>query len=250
MKARLVAGIISIVSACLVTGVSSFAAEEQKSERQREREGETQAKSEASKGQENLTFGSNLIGQPVRNSEGQQIGKVEELMIDPKDGQIKYGVLNVGEGFLGIGNKLVAVPWESLRLTTTQQGYLLDMDRDTLAKAPPVDQKAWQARRTARVEQEGGTTYRPTAGGASDVGRSVETIEGEKQYSGTVESIDPQAGVIKVKKMMVSHTFKLSDNISRTSLNQFKEGDEVELFYTEKAGENVVHRISPMTVKR
>ena len=248
MKAKLAAPMIGVISACLVTG--SFAAQDNKSDSQRsDNQKETQQQKESSsKGQNTLTYGSNLIGQPVKNSEGQQIGKIEELMIDPKDGKIKYGVLNVGEGFLGIGNKLIAVPWNSLHLTASQQGYLLDMDKDALAKAPPVDQTSWQARRTAKADQGGGTSYRQTAGGSSD--RSAETIEGEKQYSGTVESIDTQAGTIKVKKMMVSHTFKLADNISRTSLNQFKEGDEIELFYTEKGSENVVHRIAPMGEKK
>jgi sporulation protein YlmC with PRC-barrel domain/Cu/Ag efflux protein CusF len=222
---------------CLVSG--GFAANTNKADNQKQvRQG--------SQGQENLMYGSNLIGQPVKNSQGQHIGKVDELMIDPKDGKIKYGVLNVGEGFLGIGNKLVAIPWESFHLSTTEAGYLLDIDKDTLAKTPAIDQRSWQSRRTVKVTEEPGTTYRPTAG----TGRAEDVKGNEKQYSGTIEAIDAAAGTVTIKKMMISHNFRTSGALTQANLSQFKVGDEVEVGYTETpGGTNVVHRIMPVEKK-
>jgi hypothetical protein len=53
---------------------------------------------------------STLTGDRVRNSAGDDLGKIEEIMIDLASGRVAYAVLSFG-GFLGIGDKLFAVPW-------------------------------------------------------------------------------------------------------------------------------------------
>jgi sporulation protein YlmC with PRC-barrel domain len=52
---------------------------------------------------------SSLIHDRVVNLAGQNIGQIEELMIDVLTGRVAYDVLSFG-GFLGIGNKLFALP--------------------------------------------------------------------------------------------------------------------------------------------
>ncbi len=58
---------------------------------------------------------STLAGDQVQNSAGEDLGKVDEIMIDIPAGKVAYAVLSFG-GFLGMGNKLFAVPWSALRL--------------------------------------------------------------------------------------------------------------------------------------
>src|ERR1035437_8694811 len=58
---------------------------------------------------------STLAGDSVRNSAGEDLGKVNELMVDIPSGRIAYAVLSFG-GILGMGNKLFAVPWSALRV--------------------------------------------------------------------------------------------------------------------------------------
>ncbi len=60
---------------------------------------------------------STLTGDRVRNAAGEDLGKVEEIMLDVPGGRIAYAVLSFG-GMLGIGDKLFAVPWSALRLDT------------------------------------------------------------------------------------------------------------------------------------
>jgi hypothetical protein len=57
---------------------------------------------------------STLIGSSVRNASDEKIGTIDELMINRN--QVVYAILQVG-GFLGIGGYLVAVPFESLKIT-------------------------------------------------------------------------------------------------------------------------------------
>ena len=72
---------------------------------------------------------STLEGDKVRNMEGEKLGEVKELMIDLESGRVAYAVLKFG-GFLGMGDKLFAVPWEALRVSTEEHEFVLDVPKD------------------------------------------------------------------------------------------------------------------------
>ena len=83
-----------------------------------------------------------LVGDSVRNAKGEDLGKIEEIMLDMGGGRIAYAVLSSG-GFLGMGNKLYAIPWSSLRLDTDNECFVLDMDKSKLESAPGFDKDHW-----------------------------------------------------------------------------------------------------------
>ena len=56
---------------------------------------------------------STLTGHKVKNAAGEDLGKIEDLVLDETSGRILYGILSSG-GFLGMGNRLVAIPWNRL----------------------------------------------------------------------------------------------------------------------------------------
>jgi sporulation protein YlmC with PRC-barrel domain len=85
---------------------------------------------------------STLEGDQVRNSAGEDLGKLEDIMIDVSTGRVAYAVLSFG-GFLGIGNKLFAIPWEALKLDEENHEFVLDMDRNRLENAPGFDKDNW-----------------------------------------------------------------------------------------------------------
>lgn len=66
-----------------------------------------------------LTTVSSLLGQDIQNQQGEILGEVEELVYNP-DGQIQYVVISVG-GFMGIGSKQFAVPFDQLQSGTNNQ---------------------------------------------------------------------------------------------------------------------------------
>jgi hypothetical protein len=57
---------------------------------------------------------SKLVGAPVVNDANESIGKIDDLLVGRSD-KVLYAVLSVG-GFLGVGSKLVAVPYASLQI--------------------------------------------------------------------------------------------------------------------------------------
>ncbi|MGH7541350.1 MAG: PRC-barrel domain-containing protein [Gemmatimonadota bacterium] len=83
-----------------------------------------------------------LIGDGVRNAAGEDLGKIEELMIDVANGRVAYAVVSFG-GFLGIGDKLFAVPWEALELDQASHEFVLDVSREVLENAPGFDKDSW-----------------------------------------------------------------------------------------------------------
>jgi sporulation protein YlmC with PRC-barrel domain len=85
---------------------------------------------------------STLAGDRVRNSAGEDLGKVNEIMIDIPSGRVAYAVLSFG-GFLGMGDKLFALPWSVLTVDEDKKCFVLDIDKKILEKAPGFDKDSW-----------------------------------------------------------------------------------------------------------
>jgi sporulation protein YlmC with PRC-barrel domain len=85
---------------------------------------------------------STLAGDTVKNSVGQDLGKIDEIMIDIPTGRVAYAVLSFG-GFLRMGNKLFAVPWDVLQIDEDQKCFILDVTKSLLENAPGFDKDDW-----------------------------------------------------------------------------------------------------------
>lgn len=83
-----------------------------------------------------------MIGDGVINPQGDDLGEVEEIMLDLSSGQVAYAVLSFG-GFLGMGDKLFAIPWEALSLNTEKKAFVMDIDKEKLENAPGFDKDDW-----------------------------------------------------------------------------------------------------------
>jgi sporulation protein YlmC with PRC-barrel domain len=81
-----------------------------------------------------------IIGSKVMNLKGETLGKIENLVVDIDTGKIVYAVLESG-GFLGIGDKLLPVPWESLAALPSDGIFFLNQSKEQMEKAPAFDRK-------------------------------------------------------------------------------------------------------------
>jgi sporulation protein YlmC with PRC-barrel domain len=79
-----------------------------------------------------------IIGSKVINLKGETLGKIENLVFDIDKGRIIYAVLESG-GFLGIGDKLLPVPWKSLAALPSEGIFFLDQSQAQMEKAPAFD---------------------------------------------------------------------------------------------------------------
>jgi sporulation protein YlmC with PRC-barrel domain len=80
-----------------------------------------------------------LLGSPVRNSEGTDVGKIEQLLINPEDGQIAYAVVTVG-GTLGFSETSIAIPWDAVKVARDEEAVVLTVKREVLETAPRVEE--------------------------------------------------------------------------------------------------------------
>jgi sporulation protein YlmC with PRC-barrel domain len=109
----------------------------------------------------NTSRTSEIIGRELRNSAGDTLGKIHELVIDDEDGRIAYALVAVDMATPstpgGTPAKLWIIPWELLRAprvvssngATGQNGeprqvrYLFDFDRERIATAPGFSTSRW-----------------------------------------------------------------------------------------------------------
>jgi sporulation protein YlmC with PRC-barrel domain len=83
-----------------------------------------------------------LAGDKVVNGQDEDLGRIEDIMLDVVTGRVAYAVLSFG-GFLGMGGKLFAVPWATLRVDEANKCFILDVDKQTLENAPGFDKDNW-----------------------------------------------------------------------------------------------------------
>jgi sporulation protein YlmC with PRC-barrel domain len=83
-----------------------------------------------------------LMGTPVKNLQGEQLGKVENLMVDLSAGRIIAVIISTG-GFLDLGDELSAVPPTALRFNSQHDTLQLDASKETLAGSPHFKAGQW-----------------------------------------------------------------------------------------------------------
>jgi sporulation protein YlmC with PRC-barrel domain len=83
-----------------------------------------------------------MVGSKIVNRTGEQLGSLKELVIDLEEGRIAYAVLSFG-GFMSMGDKLFAIPWEALLLNAKDRTFILDVEKEVLQEAPGFDKDHW-----------------------------------------------------------------------------------------------------------
>jgi len=83
-----------------------------------------------------------LVGNDVYDHNDEDLGAIKEIMLGMQSGKVAYAVLSFG-GFLGMGEKLFAVPWAALTLYTENKRFVLKVDKDMLKNAPGFDKDDW-----------------------------------------------------------------------------------------------------------
>lgn len=95
----------------------------------------------AAKGPRLMSAGT-LTGDEVCNKQEETLGKIKEIMLDLRNGRIGYAVVSSGS-FLGIGEKLFAVPWKALELDAKHKRFVMNVEKDFLDNAPVFDKDNW-----------------------------------------------------------------------------------------------------------
>ena len=87
-----------------------------------------------------LLRSSTLFSYRVKTPQGEDLGKLEDIMIDMAAKRIAYAIVSFG-GFLSLGDKWVPVPWEALTFEPAEKLLILQIDREKLQKAPNFEKE-------------------------------------------------------------------------------------------------------------
>lgn len=79
-----------------------------------------------------------LVGDPVHNRRGELLGRIDEVLVDVAAGRMAYALMRWG-GFMGIGERLLVLPWSALAFDAEQERVTLDADRARLDGGPCLE---------------------------------------------------------------------------------------------------------------
>jgi hypothetical protein len=99
-----------------------------------------------------------FLGDEVYNRSEDRLGKLKEFMVDLHSGRICYAVMSSG-GFLGVGEKLFAIPWRALTLDAENACFVLDIAEERLMNSPGFDKRHWPDMRDAGWVKDIDTFY-------------------------------------------------------------------------------------------
>jgi sporulation protein YlmC with PRC-barrel domain len=126
---------------------------------------------------------SEFIGYPVQNPQGEDLGEIEDLMVDPSSSQVRYAVLSFG-GFLDIGDKLFAIPLDAIEFNPEEQAFIMDVDQERLEQAPGFERENWPD--TANPDWDMGYSDFWLDGMTDSVGEAEGTVQGDTTQDQTV----------------------------------------------------------------
>jgi sporulation protein YlmC with PRC-barrel domain len=79
----------------------------------------------------------------VVNNMGEDLGQVQDFMLDMASGQIAFIIVSFG-GFLGLTDKWFAIPWDGMTWSPESKRFMLNVSREILEKAPGLDKRHWE----------------------------------------------------------------------------------------------------------
>ena len=197
-----------------------------------------------------------LMGMEVRNRENERLGEVKDLVLDLQSGKIAYATIAVG-GFLGLGEKLIAVPTSALSASEKSDNYLImDATRGEIVDAPSIAQTNWPDYRNPNYNER--PFFTPKGRGAaagSETGKAklytdanskdrdakvearVERNNGTRTAMGRVKSVNNSSVIIENAGR--TETYAIGDKSIRAS--EFKNGDRVTVkYHTDANGKMVI----------
>jgi len=139
-----------------------------------------------------------LLGSDVKNPQGQDVGDLKQLMLDPHTGRVMYAVVAIG-GFLGMGTKTVIVPWHALEVARDGKSLVLNVSPQMLQQAPAYDKGKESVSVPAGEPRGGGWGVDTPYGRLYDPAKE-QTISGQVV---SVETSAPMPGMAPGIQMLV-----------------------------------------------
>jgi sporulation protein YlmC with PRC-barrel domain len=83
-----------------------------------------------------------VLGMNVKGSNGESLGEIKEIMLDKDTGETQFMILQSG-GLLGMGSKLLAMPWDIFSFDPAQKSFVISLNKEMLESLPSFDEDNW-----------------------------------------------------------------------------------------------------------
>lgn len=181
---------------------------------------------------EDLYRADKIIGANVENPQGKNLGDVKDIVLDSQ-GRVRYAVLAFG-GFLGMGEKYFAVPWEALTPAAGQQPgdrnkFVLNIDQERLKNAPGFDKNNWPNMADRQWGEQVYAYYGITPYWQQEAGRAG---AGAMTVAATVQNVDQST---KLLRMRTTNDETIEFQVPAGLLSQLQNGDHVEMVIHKQA---------------
>jgi sporulation protein YlmC with PRC-barrel domain len=187
---------------------------------------------------------SKLIGTDVENPQGENLGEIKDVVIDPETGQMAYAVLSFG-GILGMGEKYFAIPWQALTpKTPTTKGaqydqFVLNIDKERLQNAPSFNKDNWPDMADRKWAQQVYSYYGVQPHWAHGEAR----MAGAGAMAATVQNVDQSS---KLLKLRTANDEVVELKAPTELLSTLQAGDRVEVVI-HKQGDKAPRKAQPPT---
>lgn len=167
-----------------------------------------------------LMRGSEIVGANIFNQQGEDLGEINDVLFDENTGGMTHAVLAMG-GFLGIGEKLTAVPWKHIRQSEKDtKGFVVEADKAKLKAAESFDMNAWPDLDDAWL-QKNYTSYGLTGKAGKKLVRASK-VEGAKLFNqqgeqiGTIREVllHPNSGKVGFAILAVGEYVNQADKLT------------------------------------
>lgn len=85
-----------------------------------------------------------IIGTDVVTPDGESLGDIHDIVLDPRTGRVTYCVVSFG-GFLGMRRKLFAIPFSAFGYDLAEDEYVLNISKQRMLAAPGFNAAQWPA---------------------------------------------------------------------------------------------------------
>jgi len=182
---------------------------------------------------EDLYRADKIIGASVENPQGKNLGDIKDIVLDTQ-GRVRYAVLAFG-GFLGMGEKYFAVPWEALTPETGQQPgdrnkFVLNIDQEKLKNAPGFDKSSWPNMADRQWGEQVYAYYGLTPYWQREAGMAGASA---MMVAATVQNIDQNT---KRLRMRTTNDETIEFQAPAGLLSQLQDGDRVEVVIHKQVG--------------
>ncbi len=116
---------------------------QQDMQRERDRDRDRDQQRQTWRAPEGVYASDRLIGTKVRSSDGQDLGEIDQLLVNASDGKVSHAVVGRG-GFAGVGETKLVVEWSDLQIRRQQDRLVATIDQAKLAQAPRYEEKELQ----------------------------------------------------------------------------------------------------------